>query len=87
MTDLLQSPTSFVDLINYQPGAVVSRELVNQSGGTVTLFAFDQNEGLSEHSAPFDVLIFILEGQAEVTLLGQQYQLQANWQEQAYHLL
>ena len=58
------------DLVDYQHGAVVSREIMNQKAGTVTLFAFDKGQGLSEHTAPFDALIYLLEGEAEVTISG-----------------
>ena|SRR5579862_3688507 len=58
------------DLVNYQDGAVVSRTLVHAATGTVTLFAFDEAQGLSEHTAPFDALAHILEGDAEITVSG-----------------
>jgi len=57
-------------LVDYQGGSVVSREIVKKLGGRVTLFAFDDGEGLSEHTAPFDALVQILEGEAEVTIAG-----------------
>lgn len=57
-------------LVEYQEGAVVSRTLVKKEKGTVTLFAFDKGEGLSEHSAPFDALVQILDGEAEITISG-----------------
>jgi quercetin dioxygenase-like cupin family protein len=57
--------------IAYQPGAIVSRTLVKAMGGTLTLFAFDAGEGLSEHTAPFDALVQVLEGAAEVTIGGE----------------
>ena len=60
----------FRDLVNYQEGAVVSRTLVNRTTGTVTLFAFDDGQGLSEHTAPFDALAYLLEGEAEITVSG-----------------
>ena len=60
----------FLDLVNYQEGAVVSRTLVNRTTGTVTLFAFDDGQGLSEHTAPFDALAYLLEGEAEITVSG-----------------
>jgi quercetin dioxygenase-like cupin family protein len=60
----------FLDLVNYQEGAVVSRTLVNRTTGTVTLFAFDDGHGLSEHTAPFDALAYLLEGEAEITVSG-----------------
>ncbi len=58
------------ELINYQEGAVVSRTLVNKNAGTVTLFAFDEGEGLSEHTAPFDALVSLLDGEADITVSG-----------------
>lgn len=57
-------------LINYQNDSVVSREIVKQSNGSITLFAFDEGEGLSEHTAPFDAILHILDGEAEITLSG-----------------
>jgi quercetin dioxygenase-like cupin family protein len=60
----------FLDLVNYQEGAVVSRTLVNRTTGTVTLFAFDDGQGLSEHTAPFDALAYLLEGEAEISVSG-----------------
>src|SRR5579864_2748639 len=59
-----------IDLVNYQEGAVVSRTLVNRATGTVTLFAFDEGQGLSEHTAPFDAMAHLLEGEAEITVAG-----------------
>jgi len=58
------------DLVDYQDGAVVSREIINQKSGSVTLFAFDQGQGLSEHMAPFDALVYLLDGEAEITISG-----------------
>jgi quercetin dioxygenase-like cupin family protein len=59
-----------IDLIDYQEGSVVSRTIMDKKAGTVTLFAFDENEGLSEHTAPFDALVYILKGEAKVTISG-----------------
>ncbi len=64
---------SLKDLVNYQDGSVVSREIIRKSTGTVTIFAFDKGQELSEHTAPFDALITILDGEAEVTIAGQAY--------------
>jgi len=64
------------DLIGYQDGAVVSREVVRKPAGNVTIFAFDQGQGLSEHTAPFDALVQMLEGEAEVTISGQAHRVQ-----------
>lgn len=65
------------ELISYQTGSVVSRTLVNKPAGTVTLFAFDANQGLSEHTAPFDALVHILDGAAVVTIAGKEHRLDA----------
>ena len=65
------------ELIAYQTGSVVSRTLVNKSAGTVTLFAFDANQGLSEHTAPFDALVNVLDGAAVVTIAGKEHWLAA----------
>ena len=53
-------------MVVYQPGSVVSRTVMSEKAGTVTVFAFDEGEGLSEHSAPFDALLYVLEGEATV---------------------
>jgi quercetin dioxygenase-like cupin family protein len=64
-----------VDLTDYQEGSVVSRTLVKKDKGTVTVFAFDRDQGLSEHTAPFDALVHIIEGEAEVTVSGDPFRL------------
>ena len=56
------------DLAAYQDHSVVSREIIRKPAGTMTVFAFDQGEGLSEHTAPFDAVVFLLEGEAEITI-------------------
>ena len=66
-----------VELVGYQTGAVVSRTLINQKTGTVTLFAFDAGQELSEHTAPYDALAQVLDGETEVTISGQPYHLKA----------
>lgn len=71
MSNLLKG--KLTDLLDYQKNAVVSREIVHKNTGTVTLFAFDKGEGLSEHSAPFDALVQILEGEMEIRISGQPY--------------
>ena len=58
------------ELVNYQEGAVVSRTLLSRPTGTLTLFAFDEGQGLSEHTAPFDALAHVLEGEAEIAVSG-----------------
>ena len=56
------------DLVKYQENAVVSSEILKKDAGTVTVFAFDKGQGLSEHTAPFDALVNIIDGQAEVSI-------------------
>ena len=56
------------DLINYQQGSVVSRMIVYKKSGTITLFAFDTGEGLSEHTAPYDAIAHIIDGEAEISI-------------------
>jgi quercetin dioxygenase-like cupin family protein len=68
--------SSALELIVYQKGAIVSRTLVDSEQGTITLFAFDTNQGLSEHTAPYDALVYLLEGQAIVTISGKEMTLQ-----------
>jgi quercetin dioxygenase-like cupin family protein len=59
-----------LELAGYQEGAVVSRTLLKRAGGTITLFAFDEGQGLSEHTAPFDAVAQVLDGEAEITIAG-----------------
>ena len=61
---------NLVSLVAYEPGSVVSRTIIDRGAGTVTLFAFDEGEGLSEHTAAYDALLHILEGEAVVTVAG-----------------
>ncbi|WJI09669.1 cupin domain-containing protein [Methanobacterium sp. CWC-01] len=63
-------PIRLEDLIEYQEGAVVSREIMRKETGTVTIFAFDKGEGLSEHTAPFDAMVQVIDGRAEITISG-----------------
>ena len=58
------------DLLDYQEGSVVSRELIRKETGTVTIFAFDKGEGLSEHTAPFDAMVQVIDGKAEIIISG-----------------
>ncbi len=66
-----------VELVNYQIGSIVSRTIVNRKSGTITLFAFDQGQSLSEHTTPFDAVAHVLEGEAEITISGQAFHLSA----------
>jgi len=68
---LLGRVVRLADLVQYHEGAVVSRTVVDKKAGTVTVFAFDAGEGLSEHTAPYDAMVYVLDGQAEVTIAGE----------------
>ncbi len=61
------------DLVDYQNESVVSKTLIKKETGTVTLFSFDQGQGLSEHTAPFDALVCVLDGEAEIMISGSPY--------------
>ena len=64
-----------VDMLQYQDGSIVSRVLLKNKGGTVTLFAFDVGEGLSEHTAPFDALVVVTDGEADVEIAGESFRV------------
>lgn len=66
-----------VDMVGYQDGAVVSRTVLKQPAGNVTLFAFDAGQELSEHTAPYDALVQVLDGEAEITIAGRPHRLRA----------
>ncbi len=66
--DLIGKAINVEGLIDYQDGTVVSKTILKKETGTVTLFAFDKGQGLSEHTAPFDALVFISDGEADVTI-------------------
>jgi quercetin dioxygenase-like cupin family protein len=68
---------SVAGMVNYQEGAVVSRTLINRPAATISLFAFDEGQGLSEHTAPFDALAQVLEGEAEITVSGKPLETKA----------
>jgi quercetin dioxygenase-like cupin family protein len=61
------------NLISYRKGSIVSREIINKKTGTVTIFAFDKDESLSEHTVPFDALVYILDGEAMILISGKPY--------------
>lgn len=73
---LISKVTKTANLIDYQKGSVVSRTVIKKPTGTVTYFAFDKDEGLSEHTAPFDALVCVIEGEVEITISKQPYLLQ-----------
>ncbi len=67
-----------IGTVSYQNGSIVSREVVNKKTGTVTVFAFDKGEGLSEHTAPFDALVYILDGEAKIFISGKPFLVKKN---------
>ena len=69
----LTNALNLKDIVAYQEHSVVSRELIRKPAGTLTVFAFDQGEGLSEHTAPFDAVVCILEGEAQITISKKPY--------------
>ena len=72
---LVAQAIRLVDLGDYQKGSVVSRTIIDKKTATVTFFAFDEGQGLSEHTAPFDALVCLLEGEAEIVISGKSLQL------------
>ena len=70
MGDLTEKVLCAAALVGYQEGSVVSREILKKSTGTVTVFAFDAGQGLSEHTSPFDAMVHVLDGEAEITIAG-----------------
>jgi len=75
MINILGEAKKLPGLIDYQDGAVVSKEIIRKDKGTITLFAFDKGQGLSEHTAPFDAFVYILDGQAEIHISGKKHLL------------
>lgn len=71
------APTALAEMIDYQSGAVVSRTLRQDEIGTLTVFSFDQGQGLSEHTSPFDAFVQILDGEAEITIGGRPIRVKA----------
>jgi len=69
-SNLIAKVSKLADLVEYQRGSVVSRTIIDKQTGALTLFAFDKEQGLSEHTAPFDAMVYIIDGQAEVTISG-----------------
>ncbi len=67
---LLAQAIKLIDLVDYQEGSVVSRTIIDKKTGSLTLFAFGEGQGLSEHTAPFDALVYLLDGEAEIVISG-----------------
>ncbi len=74
---LIGNVSTLASLLDYQNGAVVSKAILDRDVGTITIFSFDNGEGLSEHTAPFDALAYSIEGTAEITISGTPHQLTA----------
>jgi len=72
---LVAQAIKLTDLVDYQEGSVVSRTIIDKETGTVTLFAFDKGQGLSEHTAPFDALVCLLDGEAQIVISGKPLRL------------
>ncbi|MFP4367942.1 MAG: cupin domain-containing protein [Candidatus Kapaibacterium sp.] len=73
--EAIKKPQMLENLTGYQDGTVASRTLLNKKNGTLTIFAFDQGQGLSEHTAPFDAFVQILDGEALITIGGVEHEL------------
>ena len=73
--DLKGKVINLKELVSYADGAVASRMIISRKAGNITIFSFDENEGLSEHTAPFDAVVTILEGECEVWVAGQTFQM------------
>ncbi|NHJ41271.1 MAG: cupin domain-containing protein [Asgard group archaeon] len=79
MTDKKSSTIDFdtiykmEEIINYQQGSVVSRQLIKKNTGNITIFAFDKDEGLSEHTAPFDAMVYVIDGEVEVKIADKKH--------------
>jgi len=70
MKNIIGEAEKLAELVDYQDGSVVSKEIIKKDKGTVTLFSFDKGQGLSEHTAPFDALVYIIDGETEIMISG-----------------
>ena len=77
MVNIIGEAGNLKELVDYQDGSVVSKEIIKKEKGSVTLFAFDKGQGLSEHTAPFDALVYVFDGKAEITIAGKPVLAQA----------
>jgi len=73
--DIVGKVMELSDMVEYHLGSIVSRTIIDKPAGTLTLFAFERGQGLSEHTAPFDAMVYILDGEAEVKISGKPLQL------------
>jgi len=69
-------PAKIAELVSYQDGSIVSREIIKKSTGSVTIFAFDEGQGLSEHTDPLDALVQVVEGETEIVISGHPHRVQ-----------
>ena len=76
-SSLAAASATLFELVEYQEGSVVSRTLIDKKAGTVTLFSFDAGQGLSEHTTPFDALLYVFDGKAEVIVSGKPIELKS----------
>ena len=74
---LVGQVVKLAELVDYQANSVVSREILKKDTGTVTVFAFDAGQGLSEHTAPFDALVCVLDGEVEISISGKPHHMGA----------
>lgn len=72
---LVAQSLNLASLVKYQKGSVVSRTLIDKNAGTITLFAFDESQGLSEHTAPYDAFVYIIDGEANIVISGKTFRL------------
>ena len=78
MDDLLSKIHNLEDIADYQKDSIVSKIIIDKDAGSVTFFAFDKGQGLSEHTAPFDAMVIIIDGNAEITISGEKYRINKN---------
>ena len=77
MKDIVGCKVGLSGFIDYQKGSVVSKEIIRKDAGTISLFAFDEGQGLSEHTAPYDALVYVIDGKAGITISGKDSILEA----------
>ncbi|KMQ50521.1 cupin [Chitinispirillum alkaliphilum] len=77
---LISKPFKYNELVNYQDGSIVSRTILDHDVGTITVFAFDAEQSLSEHTAPFDALIEVVEGKGNIIIEGKEYEVNSGEQ-------
>lgn len=77
---LVARPFTYTELVDYQEGSIVSRTIIDKPAGTITLFAFDKGQNLSEHTAPYDALVEVIEGTGTITIEGKVYEVSTGQQ-------